>query len=99
MAARADTRAYLGLNGGMDQSELLVGIGAPTIDELVAVGGAGARVGLSPEALSEIRSSRQMVEALADDPLPHYGVSTGFGALATRHIPAALREDLQRSLI
>ena len=83
----------------MDKSKLLIGIGAPTVDELVAVARAGARVGLSPEALSEIRSSRQMVEALADDPLPHYGVSTGFGALATRHIPPALRADLQRSLI
>ncbi len=40
-----------------------------------------------------------MIEALADDPQPHYGVSTGFGALATRHIPAAMRTQLQRSLI
>ena len=40
-----------------------------------------------------------MIEALADDVEPHYGVSTGFGALATRHIPAELRAQLQRSLI
>ncbi|MCX6462922.1 MAG: histidine ammonia-lyase, partial [Pseudonocardiales bacterium] len=39
------------------------------------------------------------VEALADDVLPHYGVSTGFGALATRHIPVERRAQLQRSLI
>ena len=30
---------------------------------------------------------------------PHYGVSTGFGALATRHIPTELRAQLQRSLV
>ena len=30
---------------------------------------------------------------------PHYGVSTGFGALATRHIPVELRGQLQRSLV
>src|SRR5690606_14073139 len=30
---------------------------------------------------------------------PAYGVSTGFGALATKHIPAERRADLQRSLI
>ena len=30
---------------------------------------------------------------------PHYGISTGFGALATRHIPTELRTQLQRSLI
>ena len=40
-----------------------------------------------------------MVEALAHDTAPHYGVSTGFGALATRHIPVAQRAQLQRSLV
>ena len=32
-------------------------------------------------------------------PQPHYGVSTGFGALATRHIAPELRTQLQRSLV
>ena len=36
---------------------------------------------------------------LAGDDLPHYGVSTGFGALATRHIPVERRAQLQRSLV
>jgi histidine ammonia-lyase len=31
--------------------------------------------------------------------MPHYGVSTGFGALATTHIPPQRRAALQRSLI
>lgn len=31
--------------------------------------------------------------------MPHYGISTGFGALATTHIPADRRAQLQRSLI
>ena len=43
--------------------------------------------------------SRAVIEALANDDAPHYGVSTGFGALATRHIPVELRTRLQRSLI
>ena len=30
---------------------------------------------------------------------PHYGISTGFGALATKHIPVERRAQLQRSLI
>ena len=37
--------------------------------------------------------------ALADDVEPHYGISTGFGALATKHIPPEQRAQLQRSLI
>ena len=31
--------------------------------------------------------------------MPAYGISTGFGALATRHIPTADRARLQRSLV
>ena len=46
-----------------------------------------------------MRRSRAVIEALADDTEPHYGVSTGFGALATRHIPVELRAQLQRSLV
>src|SRR5215471_19068311 len=83
----------------MDQRTVVVGIGAPTFDELVAVARAGRRVKLSPEALAEVRSTRRTIAALADDPHPHYGVSTGFGALATRHIPQPRRAELQRSLI
>ena len=45
------------------------------------------------------RRTRAVIEALADDPQPHYGISTGFGALATRHIPVERRTQLQRSLI
>ena len=41
------------------------------------------------------RSGREA--AAATDPA--YGISTGFGALATRHIPAEMREQLQRSLV
>jgi histidine ammonia-lyase len=83
----------------VDQRAVLIEPGAPTFDDVVAVARDGARVEFSTEALAGIRSSRRIVEALADDPRPHYGVSTGFGALATRHIPSALRADLQRSLI
>ena len=54
---------------------------------------------LSPEALAEVRRTRAVIEGLADDAEPHYGVSTGFGALATRHIPTELRAQLQRSLV
>src|SRR6185312_6384278 len=46
-----------------------------------------------------IAASRGVVDALADDVEPHYGISTGFGALATKHIPPEQRAVLQRSLI
>jgi histidine ammonia-lyase len=76
-----------------------IGIGAPTRDEVVAVARHGAHVELSPEALKEIANTRAVVDALAQDDAGHYGVSTGFGALATLHIPRERRIQLQRSLI
>jgi histidine ammonia-lyase len=79
--------------------EVIVGTGPLSAEEIVAVARHGAAVAVSAEAEEEIRRSRKAVEALAGDPAPHYGISTGFGALATRHIPAGLRARLQRSLI
>ncbi|MEW1952594.1 histidine ammonia-lyase [Terrabacter sp. NPDC080008] len=84
---------------GAAPAAVTVGTGPLTIADVVAVARHGARVELSAEAESEIARSRAVVEALADDPIPHYGVSTGFGALATRHIPTDLRAQLQRSLV
>lgn len=54
---------------------------------------------MSPEALAGIDRSRAVIEALATAEKPSYGVSTGFGALATRHIPPEQRTQLQRSLV
>ena len=47
----------------------------------------GAPVVLAEESLVEVRRTREVIRGLANDTEPHYGVSTGFGALATRHIP------------
>ncbi|MFF2650276.1 histidine ammonia-lyase [Streptomyces sp. NPDC058045] len=78
---------------------VVVGVGALAAEEVVSVARLGAEVALAPEALKEIARSREVIRALADDTKPHYGVSTGFGALATRHIPTELRAQLQRSLV
>src|SRR5689334_11449803 len=83
----------------MPSVTVTVGVEPLSVQEIITVARAGAGVALSPEAENEITASRKVVEALADDVEPHYGVSTGFGALATRHIPAELRADLQRSLV
>ena len=76
-----------------------VGPGPLRFDAVVGVARRDARVELSPEAQEAMARSRAAVEALADHERPHYGVSTGFGALATRHIPLDKRAQLQRSLI
>ncbi|MFF7210240.1 histidine ammonia-lyase [Streptomyces sp. NPDC008238] len=68
-------------------------------EDVLAVARGGARVELSAEALAGIAAAREVVEALAAKPEPVYGVSTGFGALAVRHISPELRAQLQRSLV
>src|SRR4051794_20953867 len=76
-----------------------LGVGAPSLEDVVGVARHNAHVELAPEALEAIGHSRAVIEALAQDTTPHYGVSTGFGALATLHIPSEKRIQLQRSLI
>ncbi|HEU4975696.1 MAG TPA: histidine ammonia-lyase [Baekduia sp.] len=76
-----------------------IGVAAPSFADVVAVARHGAPVVLAGEALAEIERSRAIVDALVDDAHPHYGISTGFGALAARHIPVERRAQLQRSLI
>jgi histidine ammonia-lyase len=84
----------------MEPMTVTLGPGA-VIDEsaLVAVARGGASVELSAVARDGLEAGRRHIEALASGDTPAYGVSTGFGALATRHIPVEQRTQLQRSLI
>jgi len=68
-------------------------------EDIVAVARHDARVVIAPEALARVAAARTLVESLADDPEPHYGISTGFGALATTFIAPERRMQLQASLI
>jgi len=76
-----------------------LGIGPLTPAEVVAVARDGVRVEVTDECLDAVGATRRHVEALAAAERPVYGVSTGFGALATKHIPVERRAQLQLSLI
>jgi histidine ammonia-lyase len=76
-----------------------VGAGPLSFADVVAVARGGAGVRLAESALASIALGRDVVDKLAGYDTPHYGVSTGFGALATRHIPPGLRAQLQISLV
>ena len=80
-------------------SPVAVGVGPLSIQEVLAVAREGAPVQLTDEARAAIEQARAVVDELAAAPTPAYGISTGFGALATRHIPTEMRAQLQRSLI
>ncbi|HET9186966.1 MAG TPA: histidine ammonia-lyase [Acidothermaceae bacterium] len=68
-------------------------------DDVVAVARHDVEVVIDESALARIKAARAHIEAFAESGEPVYGVSTGFGALATRHIPAELRAQLQRSVV
>ena len=76
-----------------------IGIGPVTVDEVVRVARHGERVEIGVESIEAMAASRAVIDDLASDDKPHYGVSTGFGALATKHIPVEQRVQLQRSLV
>jgi histidine ammonia-lyase len=80
-------------------AEVIVGRAPLSVDEVASVARGGAHVMLDPGARATVGASRAVIEALAADPRPHYGVSTGFGALATTFIAPDERTRLQRSLI
>ena len=69
-----------------------------SIAEVVAVARQYSPVTLTPAATERMVTARQIVETLAEGE-PTYGVSTGFGALATVTIPPDRRAALQEALV
>ena len=80
-------------------SEIFLGPTGISAGDVVAVARRGARVALSSPARDAITRSAAIVEALAERDDAVYGISTGFGSLATTVIPTGRREELQRALI
>jgi histidine ammonia-lyase len=67
--------------------------------QVVEVARNGAKVEIAAEALEKMAKTRAHIESLAKAETPVYGISTGFGALANRHIAPEDRVQLQKSLI
>ncbi|MFH8370827.1 histidine ammonia-lyase [Streptomyces sp. NPDC018031] len=83
----------------MDMHTVVVGSSGTTADDVIAVARGAARIELSADALAAVAAARRVVDDLAAKPDPVYGVSTGFGALAVRHISPELRAQLQRNIV
>jgi histidine ammonia-lyase len=69
------------------------------MDEVVRVARHGEQLTISEEALEKMAVTRAHIESLAAAETPVYGISTGFGALANKHIAPEDRVQLQKSLI
>ena len=73
--------------------------GELTRQQVVDIARGGTAVELDPDTERAVEATRRHIDALAAAEEPTYGVSTGFGALAVRHIPAERRTALQQSFV
>jgi histidine ammonia-lyase len=97
MSTQTPARSSGPASGSADA--IVVGAGPVSPDDVLRVARSAPRVKLGDDALAALAAGREVIDRMASDPQPHYGISTGFGALATRQIPASQRTQLQRSLI
>jgi histidine ammonia-lyase len=78
---------------------IAIGRSGVSARDVVAVAREGAAVRLTDDALAAMAESAEIVARLAGSERPVYGVSTGFGSLATTWVPAGRREEMQRALV
>jgi histidine ammonia-lyase len=73
--------------------------GLLTLADLRTVWQSAGSLSLAPEAYAAIETSAATVQAIVAKGDPAYGINTGFGILAKRHIPQAQLAQLQQNLI
>lgn len=83
----------------MAMHTVVVGTTGTSLDDITRVARGDARVEVGADALAALAAARRVIDDLAAKPEPVYGVSTGFGALAVRHIGPDLRARLQRNIV
>jgi histidine ammonia-lyase len=83
----------------MSRTEVVINTTGMTFNDVLAVARHDAKVVIAPATIEAVALTRSRVDALASSPDPVYGISTGFGALANRHVTPEYRVQLQKSLI
>ena len=78
---------------------VIINASGMTMQDVIDVARGNAKVEISQSALDGMAATRAHIEALASGETPVYGISTGFGALANRHIAIVDRVQLQKSLV
>jgi histidine ammonia-lyase len=87
------------ITGETTDAPVVIGTTGVTADEVVRVARRGTRAEISPEALAAMTRARALVDQAGDSSEAVYGVSTGFGLLATTRIDPDRRSELQHALI
>ena len=79
--------------------EVVVGDGPLTVEQVVAVAREGARVRLARAARERIAAAHEVIRRVVAEGRVAYGVTTGFGQLATTRIPVEKVAELQVNLV
>lgn len=80
-------------------AEVLLGSHGVGLVDVVDVARAGTRAQLAPEARTAMNRSAALVDGFVASGSPVYGVTTGFGSLASTVIPAERTAELQVALV
>ena len=80
-------------------TQLVIGDAPLTIAEVVAVARGGATVTLGAAARARIEAAHDVVARVIAEERVAYGVTTGFGQLATTRIPVDKVRELQENLV
>ena len=83
----------------MNHLHLTLEPGALALSDLRAAWSAHGTLALADSARAPIEASAAAVQAIVAKGDPAYGINTGFGLLAKRHIPPEQLEQLQQNLI
>ncbi len=70
-----------------------------TVEQVAKVAWQGARVAVADSARETIRRSREVVDRLAAQPEPVYGLTTNLGELKEERIPEAAQPTFQRHIL
>ncbi len=73
--------------------------GQITLPQLRRIAGGGVVAGLDPACREGVEAAARLVGEIVAEGRAVYGISTGFGALAHRHIERADLRDLQHNLV
>lgn len=80
-------------------TKVVIGDAPLTIEEVIAVARGAAEVVLGAAARQRIEAAHDVVAGVVAREQVAYGVTTGFGQLATTHIPVGKVRELQENLV
>lgn len=80
-------------------TQVVIGDAPLTIDDVVAVARGEAEVALGRIARERLNAAHDVIAAVIAGEQVAYGVTTGFGQLATTHIPVEKVRELQENLV